>query len=180
MDANKQPIPEVEVLVRALDSGSAEGDAITDTDGSYTIKGMSAGNYVVETNPDNTNFLDAYYDNVLEFDDVIPVKETQPAETSGIDFQLELGGTISGIVLDPSNQPIAEVSVYVLDLNGSFSGNAETCMDSRYIIIGLSSGNFRARTNTYNTNFIDAVYHNVLDFDEATSVSVTQRQRLQL
>ncbi len=79
-------------------------------DGGYTIAGLSQGGYYVRTvsligsdlsipGPLFGQVLDEYYDNVqglFDIADATPVPVVPPDTTSGIDFELDLAGAISG------------------------------------------------------------------------------------
>ena len=91
------PVSGAWVTARDPESGNWRGNDQTGADGSYTITGLLTGSYKVEVDATDQNFVREYYDGALAFDDASPVSVTAPNDTAGIDFTLEVGGSISGI-----------------------------------------------------------------------------------
>ena len=115
LDVNNQPIPGVQVSAISLNGDTFGHAGFTGTDGRYIIRGLSTGDYLVQAFGKRMNFINEYYDNVIRL-----IKRyllsTQPSDTSDINFQLVVGGAISGIVLDDDNQPIPVVRMCLLCL----------------------------------------------------------------
>jgi protocatechuate 3,4-dioxygenase beta subunit len=77
-----------------------------------------------------------------------PIVVTAPGSTTGIDFALASGGTISGAVtVAATGKPIpgARVAVYSGPLEAGFAANATTDQDGRYQVSGLPGGAYYVR-----------------------------------
>ncbi len=76
---------------------------LSDSLGNYVLGGLAGGDYVLRTvtlfGRGEGVVVDEYYMDVsslFDFQDATPVTATAPDTTKGIDFELQLGGTISG------------------------------------------------------------------------------------
>jgi hypothetical protein len=123
-------------------NGNGGGTATTSIDGSYSVTGLSTGNYSVSTNA--TGYLTRYYNAAYIYDDAIPIKVNYPENTSGIDFIMDNGGSISGHVYKSDGiTPMA--NVYISTYNIVYPqtrGSAITTGDGSYLMTGLVPGNY--------------------------------------
>jgi len=108
------------------DNGS--GYAITDSSGHYSMTtGLTAGMYNL------TTFANGYINDERDM-----VSVTTGSTTSGIDFDLEASGGISGIITDAVNgHPVNGTNVYASLSNGtslSFGWFATTGSDGKYLV----------------------------------------------
>ncbi|MCJ7575497.1 MAG: carboxypeptidase regulatory-like domain-containing protein [Dehalococcoidia bacterium] len=164
-DDSGNPIAGAWVNANGYDFGW--GYTSTRNDGSYIVSGLPSGNYRVSA--EATGFIEEYYDNVYDWSDATPVPVVKPNNTSNIDFSLELGGSISGVVKDDSGDPIAGAWVYASGYDSGW-GYASTRNDGSYIVSGLPSGNYRVGAEA--TGFIEEYYDNVYDWSDASPVPV--------
>ena len=143
---------------RIVDSG------FTDVDGTYSaFTGLATGDYFVWAR-DFGGYVDELYDDIvcLSCDPTTgtPVAVTAPAETSGIDFALDLGGSVSGSVTEESSgDPVTSVTVQVYDAQGNFVGNDFTS-DGSYSVDGLADGSYFARTFNF-VGLVDELYDDI-------------------
>ncbi len=164
--------------------------------GEYTIAPLKTGRYIVYANDLLGPYGKAYYDGSDTPAGATPVQVTEPDTTSGIDFALDMGGIVSGTITLPDGNPADSVLVIALranllnqdkffsnvDLGFGFSGR-----DGRYMIAGLSSGDYILRTvalanSNYRNVALDEWYtgvHSIWDWSEATAVTVTAPQMVQ-
>ncbi len=84
--------------------------AFSGSDGSYTLGGLSSGDYWLRTvtllGPNAGLVIDEYHDNVQGLFDLIdatPVTVVDPDTVSGIDFVLDRGGFISGRLVEATD-----------------------------------------------------------------------------
>jgi hypothetical protein len=118
-DQNGNPLGGIAVDIEEGGYGQCTAD-----DGSYTMAGLPLGTYTVVAGRD---FCEAHTYVEARVEGVV-LSEGTP-DVSGVDFALELGGIISGVVMDSSNQPLANIGVDLLeggygqctDENGQFS-----------------------------------------------------------
>jgi transcriptional regulator CtsR len=167
-DDSGNPIVGAWVAARGYDVGGYSYSE-TRTDGSYTITGLRSGNYSVCASA--SVYIDEYYDNVYDYSEATPVSVVKPNNTPNINFSLELGGSISGVVKDDSGNPIVGAWVDASGYDVSGYSYSETRTDGSYTITGLRSGNYSVYASA--SVYIDEYYDNVYDYYEATPVSVT-------
>jgi hypothetical protein len=139
------------VTVKAYNAAGVQiGKATTGPGGTYRIGGLAGGNVYLRTS--NTSGFRNKRWNDLDCDalcDVLTgtsVAVSVNVEETGIDFQLALGGSISGVV-SGSSGPIAGVLVNAYDTSSNlFAGSAVTAADGSYFIGGLEDDGYRLRT----------------------------------
>lgn len=154
------------VLVNiSYSNGDWAASAFTDGFGNYTSPGLPAGDYVANT-LDSSGYVNELYDDIqcyfycdLTGGGLIPV--TAGSDNSGIDFQLELGGTISGTVTDADTQMGLEpILVDLFDSDGNWIGNVGTDSSGNYASAGFLAGDYY--TATYNwSQYVDELYDGV-------------------
>ena len=145
----------------------------TDFAGDYvTTQGLRSGNYRLFAY-NFAGYVYEWYNNKLDFFNADPVNVTVPDTTANIDFQLALGGNISGTVTDSmTGQPIFDVYIDVFDSNYNSVSFGFTDASGRYLtIMGLRAGSYKLCTYNY-TGYIDEWYRNKLDFYSADPVNV--------
>ncbi|MBN1621003.1 MAG: carboxypeptidase regulatory-like domain-containing protein [Endomicrobiales bacterium] len=106
--------------------------AYTSTNGYYTLK-IEPGAYIVTANPDN---LDCNYTS-QQSTDTIGVEMGKI--TSGIDFDISSGGSISGSVLSDASDPLPNILVMAYDFNDNEVTSVLTESDGSFIISNLST-----------------------------------------
>ena len=158
--------------------------------GEYVISPLKTGNYIVYANDLIGPYSKAYYDGSSTPAGASPVHVTEPDTTSGVDFSLNLGGSITGTVTVPDGSGADSVLVLavranILDEDKFFSnvdlGFAFTNGNGHYMIAGLSTGDYLLRTvalanSNYRNVALDEWYsdvHSIWDWKDATPVSVT-------
>jgi protocatechuate 3,4-dioxygenase beta subunit len=170
----------------------------TDENGQYAIEGLPPGPYYVGATPESGlgmtspaaiyagYFAPQLYDGVYDLGSAGMVTASLNAEVSDIDFDLEIGGVISGRVTRADNgQPIAGVSVIAgveFDLNAGggdllyfvlFDREGGTDSNGDYQIVGAPPGNAIVAAFDDNDVFVTEVYDNKTGLDMATPVAVT-------
>lgn len=95
----------------------------TGADGSYSVGGLSTGEYIARTQL--TGYVEEYYQNRTSWDTATPIFVSQPYDTSGIDFSLQVLGEIaSGLVEPEAAKDITAVTDVITTL--SFPAGAVT------------------------------------------------------
>lgn len=130
--------------------GSDNGDPI----GTYSISGLMSGQYVIGTDLNSGPWVDEMYDDIKcpggppygcspTIGD--PIQVETGVTMSGIDFALDIGGAISGVVLESGTQQGIEAAmVTVYDAEGSQKGYDYTDEAGYYFVDGLLSGDYFA------------------------------------
>ena len=172
-ESDGTPIAGLWVDAQDYDTGEYRVGASTNSSGFYVISGLTGGTYRVKVSTWNTDFVEEYYDNVLDYDHATPVVIPAIGVVQNINFRLALGGTITGIVTDSNSAPISNLWVEACDYGtNQYRSGGETNSDGFYIIPRLAAGTYCIRVSTRNTDFIPEYYDNVLDYDNATPVVV--------
>jgi Carboxypeptidase regulatory-like domain len=151
-DPSGDPLNHLSVRVYNA-NGTAIDIKYSAMNGSYSFTGLHSGSYRVVTRFTDTH-LDELYDDIVcyhslcSLPDGDPVTVIAPAETSGIDLALAMGGSISGTVTDdPGGSPLEAVDVEVYDATGDlFLSSASTAPDGTYTVEGLPPGSHRVST----------------------------------
>ena len=159
-------LPITHGYVYAYDSiGNAAASSELAPDGSYSLLGLSPGEYRLRTLL--TQHLDEWFDNVLAdewdwggFREIPPPDGASPVDISesdagDIDFVLDEGRVISGRVT-PEDSGGSRVFDYIyapgrvsaFDQTGNKVAEANIAADGRYAVYGLQPGEYRLRTLT--------------------------------
>ena len=189
VDGQPQPVVNVWVSANPSTTGAGSGD-YTDATGDYTIRGLAEGlQYRVQVQPRNvtgppffdfSNFIGEYYDDKLLSSnaDLVPAAGGLAGHVLGIDFQLALGGSISGVVKDTLGNPIQGVNVspYVSATNWWLDGDY-TDQNGFYIIRGIPAGtSYLVQANPNPLPFQNQWWQNTTTWTLASPVSVVQNQ----
>jgi hypothetical protein len=156
------------VTVQAyLTNGSFAGSALTNAMGIYSIKGLPPDTYFAVTST-TQNVINEVYDDIpcpgctgALVTTGTPIPAPAGAATTGIDFALEPGATITGTVTDEiTGLPLQFSSVSIVDEANRQMGNASTNAAGVYLVGGLRAGTYYARaTGPFNTFNLDEVYN---------------------
>jgi protocatechuate 3,4-dioxygenase beta subunit len=145
-DEDGKPLPGMFLDVRTLadDHASAMPTYATDTDGSYSVC-MPTGTYAMLADfvP---GYVEEYYDDVYNIEDATPVQVVEGGKIDGIDFYLQLEGTISGSVYHPDGKtPVPEAEIFAFPISGKYGAGAISDSDGYYHIEGLPAGAYTIR-----------------------------------
>lgn len=132
-------------------------------DGSYTIPDLPAGEFFLYAFSGMA--LGEYYNNVYDPALAAKVLVTNGKETTGIDFVLSLpfcgndgpgkdsldyltGGRVYGKVKDTNNNLLGDVTVNLLDANGTVLSSVKSNSKGYYELSGLPSGNYSVKASS--------------------------------
>ena len=173
-----------DVLIRVHASGvsagtSSLGTYASQTDGSYTISGLAPGTYKVQCNNNGVgNYISEYYNNKLSRDqaDIITVVAGQTA--TGIDFALDVGGSISCHVFKEDGISVITDTIITVGAEGVSSGDAVVSQaDGSYTISGLAPGTYKVQGNTKRVGgYVDKWYNNKYVWSQADTIVVSAGQ----
>ena len=164
------PVGNADVWADTYDCcGGGEGTR-TAPDGTFTITGLAPGDYRVVAHGEG--YARGFYHETSDFDLANRVTATAGTDTSGIDFTLAVGATISGTVYEADGvTPVSNPDVWAdtYDCCGGGEGT-RTAPDGTFTITGLAPGDYRvaARTEGYTREF----YDDTTDWGLAARVSV--------
>lgn len=169
-------IQSVSVSLYTLANGSATfvGSATTDSSGSYTVQGLPTGAYFAMTS-NNAGYMNEIYDNLLcviscssstavASGAAIPV--TQGATTSGRNFALAMGGTVTGTITNAQTATPVTGTVYVyIEVNGvAFGRSAAADASGVYTVRGLPTGTYYAFTSV-GGGLVNEIYDDIPCYD---------------
>lgn len=176
------PVANATVTINSIGSilfGSTGTDT-TDSSGRYSITGLMAGSYFLQTS--KTGYVNELFNN-------IPLKST-PSPFAGapiavilgsdtqIDVALDPGGTISGTVRDGiSMLPVQDVFVTAFNEKNDFVSSGQTDASGAYSITGLPQGKYFVLTSS-SFGYIDEIYDNIpcvnsrCDFSAGTQLTL--------
>ena len=175
-----QPLEEMWVAAHNFQNEVMARDDQLTTNGEYSIPGLPAGNYYVKTEIAG-GWAAEWYDNVAVTGSSVSagaavVKVVQGIVTQGVNFDLAVGGVITGRVTDISGRPLS--SVYVDAYGGNYDWidcGDSTDTDGWYAVTGLSSGQYYLLTWCRGYPYVDEWYSNVSvngDSDLAAGISI--------
>jgi hypothetical protein len=153
------------VIVDIFDSaGTWLANPTTDVQGRYASPGLPTGDYYART-WNTAGYVNELYDDHPCPPTCDPVSNGTiigvqvGADTGGIDFELDSGGSISGTITDAGTaQPIANMTVEIWDANGDYATGTVSQTNGHYEVTGLSPGTYFA--TTWNTlGYPGALYH---------------------
>ena len=102
-------IPSIELWVNRLDNDGLWWGATTDSNGDYLVNGLSPGEYVVQAYDHQEIYVYEFHQDTLFWEDASPVNIIARSNISDpyatpVDFVLDEGGAIEGVVYDDANQ----------------------------------------------------------------------------
>ncbi|MEM7354654.1 MAG: carboxypeptidase regulatory-like domain-containing protein, partial [Acidobacteriota bacterium] len=176
--ATGEALAGIEVRLTAT-QGYTNRSAITDPTGNYTVTGLPSGEYFALAGF-STNFITELYadqpcpDSNCDLALGTPVAVTLGEVTTGIDFSLDLGGSLAGTVTDKATgEPLVEADVRFFDAQGQpIGGIARTDSAGRYSVSGLAAGTYFVLASNY--LYRDKVFDDIpcLDCDPTTGTPV--------
>jgi hypothetical protein len=177
-DAFGNPLEGATVLAQAdpYDDSATWRTATSDAQGSYVIDDLPAGSYYVAAVMQP--YIVEFHDGVRWPDKATPVEVAKGASASDVDFSLEIGGTISGVVEDPQGNPIEGARVHPIPYDhdppwwwGLFLW-AGTSADGSYTVSGLPTGSYIVWAEAQFS--ASEYYENVPAHDDASPVRVVE------
>ena len=176
LDASGQPVAGVGVSAFDFVTWDWINWGITDAAGNYTILQLPAGGYSVYVDTSGTSFAAQYYNNAT-WDTATRVDVIAGADTPDINFVLQVGGSISGKVLDASDLPVAGVGVSAFDsVTWDWINWGITDAAGNYTILQLPTGGYKVFVSTFGTSFVEEWYNDKISFESATVINVTATQ----
>jgi len=163
-------------LSACFEDDSYCGWASMQDDGTYVITGLLEGEYRVHAYQwPIGNWVGEVFDNTQDWDAFTPVSVTAGQDTPNINFELQLGGSISGTITPVGGGLIEDkIDLSACFEDESFCSWASMRSDGTYEIIGLLPGKYRVHAYQWPKGYwIDEVYEETRDWDAYTPVIVT-------
>ncbi|MCA9935494.1 MAG: carboxypeptidase regulatory-like domain-containing protein, partial [Anaerolineales bacterium] len=181
-DDGVTPLPNINVDLEPGGYGTC-----TDANGRYLIEGLPYGEHIIRAAGDwnfcqghDSIYLTTYYSNTHDYNLATPILITGTTDSvTGINFQIQEGGIITGQVLDDgTGLPISNVPVNANEYdNGWYGRGGWTDASGVYTITGLLSGDYRVAVEDSNNipiGYTRQYYDHHTDWDQADRVAVTQ------
>ncbi len=150
----------------------------TGADGTWQIRGLPTGSYVVRFGDSSDGYVEEYFDDAVNFADRTLVELVEGVSTTGIDAALLVEGVLSGVVRDEAGQPIANAWVEAVDASGTGpSLGDQTSADGSFSIRSLPAGDYVLRTTPpsgvaqYHDGAADAVSADVFTLTTGDAIS---------
>ncbi len=145
------PIANVHIMADGVAPMTTGSDAWTAADGSYEIRGLSSGSYRVKAD-DWGNLPEGYrieyYNNTIYWDQYTPVAVVLGAASEGINFALEPGGKISGMLTAAAGgAPLSNMNVNVKTSDGLWGMGACSQADGSWMMKGIPFGSYTISVN---------------------------------
>ncbi|WP_307097445.1 carboxypeptidase regulatory-like domain-containing protein [Arthrobacter sp. V1I9] len=168
----------VSISVHKAAQYSYSGYAQINSDGSYAVRGLSAGSYKLEFNTNNSSAAKQWYSGAATFETATPVTVDSGQDLTGIDDALVKAASISGQVTAPAGVDLASVQVqlYQTDGSSSYAGSAQVQVDGTYTVGGLSAGSYKVHFSGYNSGALEQWYPGAASSDTATVINLTAGQ----
>jgi|GEM_PF-1543804 len=176
LDAQGNGISGAWIGANDYDTGNWINGSSSQQDGSYTIYLNQAysGACRLKASVWNSNYISEYYDNKLRWEDADQVSFAPGVHhVTGIDFRLDEGGKIKGLVTDTNSVPLRWLSVAAYDFDTHYwIASSTSASDGSYRILGLPTGTYRVQAYG-NQDYCGAYYDGKDNFAEADPVAVT-------
>lgn len=171
-------IPLIDCYITAYDeSYNVINYGFTDENGLYAVNGLPSGEYKLFIHYwGSENYVSEWYDNAQSFETATLITVIEPNTTENINFTLDFGGAIEGIVFDASGEPVGVYECYVIayDSENNWIGEVSTEENGNFTIPKLKTGVYRLRLiYSGQGNCLDGWYEGADDFDNATPIAVT-------
>ena len=111
--------------------------------GHYQIRGVTPGRYLVQfSSCANGHYATQWYPAAEDLSQAQAITVRPGQTTQASDQDLNLGGTISGLVTGPSGQPEKNICVQAFNSATQDSKEAITSKTGRYIFLGMDAGHY--------------------------------------
>ena len=143
-DGAGHPIPDI--CVDAHDSPAfVTGSGFTQTNGKFTIGGLGDGTHKIEfrdcTSP--ATHVREWSGDAQSYESAASIMVAKGAETEDVDAVLSSGGSVSGVVITATGQPLPYVCVEAYSTPTAISESGFTDASGQYTIGGLKAGDYR-------------------------------------
>lgn len=176
-DTTGAPTANAYVTVYRATSGDPQWVTSMSTDGSgaYRIDGLRPGDYKVHISAMG-ELLSEWYDDAADAASATVVSVTGGATTT-VDGALAIGAVLSGIVTDDAGNPVSDVTVMAMPVDGEGGWyGASTAADGAYRLPGLPAGSYRVKFETSMTaaSVVGEWWNGAKSEADASVVSVTE------
>ncbi|MBT2552778.1 S-layer family protein [Arthrobacter sp. ISL-5] len=151
-------------------------NAQVQSDGTYKVTGLRAGNYKVQFAGYNTGALNQWYANATTMDSATTLPLTAGQDLTGINATLIKGASIAGKITAPAGVDLTMVNVSATGEGSANGSYGQVNADGTFAVKGLPAGTYKVSFSNYNSGALDEWYNNVLTAAEATPITLTAGQ----
>jgi len=149
----------------------------TNPDGTYVVGPLAPGSYKLRCDPlPAQHYAVEYYNAKSRIADADALVVAPGTGTAGIDFQLDAGASIAGIVRRAANNaPVANIDVDVFDATTGvrFDQSAKTAVDGTFTIGPLAAGQYKLRADVpAGIPYLDRYWPDAASLATATPIAV--------
>ncbi len=173
-----QPIEGVWVSA-SVDLWDGRAWTSSDAEGNYVLQVPPDEDYVVRADPPNDGFwLEQYFNGKTSAEDADVVHPTLATPAEGIDFDLEQGGRLEGMLYETdgitpvTNQSFGFVEAHATNESNSFVAEGERQRDGSY---GFPVPAGIYRVYTANEDWLPQYHHDVFEYQQELANVVTVR-----
>lgn len=167
-----QPLSGITVYYGKAESYGPWPSVSTGADGTYSINGLTSGNYLVQFDGQSLGYPSSYYNNSLTLDGAQQIAIAGEAVVSNINAVLNQGAVISGRATDLNNNGISNIYVTLFDEQMNFINSVNTGSNGNYSFNNLQPGSYKVRFQGNGSPYIEQWYNNATDFASALPVTV--------
>lgn len=173
-DSGETPLNDCRVFAEPAEGDPTSGrTGYSDTDGSYTVTSLAAGDYWLDVECDG--YVHDYCENPDPWSGTA-VTVVDGQDTPNINFScLDLGGSISGVVTDAQSNPIDGATVWVWGSSDRPDNAVLTQPDGSYIVTTLPPSSYYA-VWVLKDGYAAEYYNGARWIQNATPVEVTLSQ----
>lgn len=162
------PIEGANVCIHLITGEFTGSCGSTDINGDYEAGGLPPGSdYVAYAFAPEQGYkhqmwmgIDCDFNNCF-FDQATPIELGNPGSTAGIDFDLSITASISGLVTDSTTMLGVQPQVRIHGLDGTQLGATTGAPDGTYTLGGIDPGTYYLLLNNRNGPLIDELYDDV-------------------
>ncbi len=147
----------------------------TDSLGHYTVSGVD---WPIEFSScklkarNSMGYVDKWYDNKYDISNANIINVTFPDTVKNIDFELQIGGCISGRVTSTTGDSIENVEIDIYDAaTRNRTKNGYTDSNGYYLVRGLPSGEYKVKESN-SQGYVNLYYDTKLEWNSANRVNV--------
>lgn len=150
----------------------------TESDGSYSLSGLTANSYRLRFYDGNGTYAEEYYNNATDLASATDISVNASAVVSGINASLTQASRITGTVTAPDGvTPLEYIYVEVYRADGSggwdYVTDSYTQADGSYSLGGLTAGTYRVGFFDWDYGvYTSEYYNNAIDVASASDIVV--------
>nr|MCW2729162.1 hypothetical protein [Aeromicrobium sp.] len=158
---------------------SSQSYAFTAEDGSYRINTLPAGSYRIGFDDQDGMHASEYFDDQPSvYSEDVTTFAVEPGDTMTANAELALGGSISGTITGPDDEPVPACVDAYGTVDGTFDevkANPENIIaeqDGTYVLKGLAAGDYKLKFFDCNGDLASEYWENQKTFADADLVTV--------